>query len=280
LWSFLADEVTPFMVSAIGVLGVEVLAAEDEGLALPDQEAVGRELLLLVFGARDGGPELPAELTGLIADPDSEAAAAGLTGCLFQAFKADPGMASAAAAMIARFYRRRADGGDVRALVELGDFLYWDEPGAARAAYQEAVDAGHLHALIDLAAVLCNVVEDEDAAVAVYQQAISSDDPDLAAEAMVELAQLNADRRDAAGARALFQQVIDARHPKWSAAAMLGLAGLLERLDDREAAEALYRQVIRAGNPDWSGRASFALGELLKRKGDAAGAKAGLAARH
>jgi len=91
---------------------------------------------------------------------------------------------------------------------------------------------------------------------------------------MAELGQLNAARRDAAGARALFQQVIDARHPKWSAAATLGLAGLLERLDDREAAEALYRQAIQAGNPDWSGQVSFALGELLKRKGDAAGAKA------
>jgi tetratricopeptide (TPR) repeat protein len=274
LWSFLADETTPFMVSAIRVLGLEVLAAKDEGIALPDSEAVGRELLRLVFDARDGGPELPAVLTDLIADPDSEAAATGLTGCLYQAFQADPGLASAAAAMIARFYRRQADGGDVQALAGLGDFLYWDEPEAARAAYQEAVDAGHLHALIGLATVLRNVVEDEDAALALCQQAISSGDPDLAAEAMVELAQLNVARRDAAGARALFQQVIEARHPKWSAAVTVGLAGLLERLDDREAAEALYRQAIQAGNPDWSGRASFALGELLKRKGDAAGAKA------
>ena len=159
MWSFLAEEVTPFMVSAIRVFGLEVLAAEDEGMALPDQEAVGRELLRLVFDARDGGPEFPAVLTDLIADPDNEAAATRLTGRLFQTFKADPGMTSAAAAMIARFYRRQADGGDVQALVGLGDLLYWDEPGAARAAYQEAVDAGHLHALIGLAAVLRNVVE-------------------------------------------------------------------------------------------------------------------------
>ena len=117
LWSFLAEEVTPFMVSAIRVFGLEVLAAEDEGMALPDQEAVGRELLRLVFDARDGGPELPAVLTDLIADPDNEAAATSLTGRLFQTFKADPGMTSAAAAMIARFYRRQADGGDVQALL-------------------------------------------------------------------------------------------------------------------------------------------------------------------
>src|SRR6266566_2841320 len=128
VWSFLADAVTPLMVSAIRVLGLEVLAAGDAGMALPDQGAVGRELLGLVFDARDGGPALPAVLTDLIADPDSEAAATGLTDHLFLTFKADPGMASAAVAMIARFYRRQADGGDVQALVDLGDFLYGDEP--------------------------------------------------------------------------------------------------------------------------------------------------------
>jgi tetratricopeptide (TPR) repeat protein len=274
LWSFLAGQVTPFMVPTIRVLGREVLAAGEEGMALPDSEAVGRGLLRLVFGAGDGGPELPTVLAGLIADPDSQAAAAELTDCLHQVFNADPGMASAAAAMIARFYRRQADGGDVQALVDLGDLMYWDEPEAARAAYREAIDAGYLHALIDLAMVLRNVLDDEDAAAAVYRQAIGSGDPDLAAEAMVEFAQLKAARRDTAGARDLFQQVIEARHPKWSAAATVGLAGLLERLDDPEAAQALYRQAIQAGNPDWSGQASFALGELLRRKGDAGGAKA------
>lgn len=58
------------------------------------------------------------------------------------------------------------------------------KPSDARAAYREAVDAGYLHALIDLAMVLRNVLNDEDAAVAVYRQAIGSGDPDLAAEAM------------------------------------------------------------------------------------------------
>jgi tetratricopeptide (TPR) repeat protein len=275
LWSFLPGKVTPFVVSAVRVLGRDVLAAGDEAMAPADREAAGRELARLVFGTRDGGAELPAVLAGLTADPDSQAAAAGLTDCLFQAFQADPGLASAAAGMIGGFYRRRADGGEVQALVDLGDLLYWDEPEAARAAYQEAADAGHLHALIDLAALMLSVVGDEDAAVTVYQQAISSGDPDLAAEARVKLAHLNVIARgDAAGARALFRQVIDARHPEWSAAAMVGLASLLDRLDDSEAAEALYRQAIQARNPDWSGRASFALGELLDRIGDAAGAKA------
>jgi hypothetical protein len=80
------------------------------------------------------------------------------------------------------------DAGDVQALVELGDHLYWDEPEAARAAYQEAVDAGHLHALIALGQVLRNVLGDEEAACAAFDRAAASDDPDLRAEAMYETA--------------------------------------------------------------------------------------------
>ena len=59
---------------------------------------------------------------------------------------------------IAAFYRGRADAGEVQALVELGSFLYWDEPQAARAAYQEAIDGGHRPALIDLGMVLAKRV--------------------------------------------------------------------------------------------------------------------------
>jgi TPR repeat protein len=46
------------------------------------------------------------------------------------------------AATITEFYRRQADDGNVQALADLGDFLYWDDPEAARAAYQQAIDAG------------------------------------------------------------------------------------------------------------------------------------------
>jgi tetratricopeptide (TPR) repeat protein len=180
-------------------------------------------------------------------------------------------MASEAAAAVCR---QRADAGDVGALVELGDLLYWDEPHAARAAYQEAIDAGHLPALIGLAKLLANVLEDEETALLALERAAASDDADLRAEAMYEIAFVQVGHRDAAAARATFEWVIGTRHPVWAAAAMVGLAGTLKRRDDPEGAEALYREAVETGDADWSGNASFALGNLLERKGNVAGAKA------
>jgi tetratricopeptide (TPR) repeat protein len=166
-------------------------------------------------------------------------------------------------------------GGDVQALVDLGDRLYWDDPEGARAAYQQAADAGHLHAMIDLAQVLRVGLRDDDAALAAYQRAVESADADVRAEALVELAHFHVSLGDMAAARATFQQAIDSGHAEWAGAAMVGLAGLLQRqLDDADAAQALYRQAIRTGNADWSGHASFTLGNLLAGEGDDAGAKA------
>jgi TolA-binding protein len=243
------------------------------GLAVASREIVGRQLLSLIFGLQ-GDQGLPDVLAGLARDPGSRQALAELEHQAFEAFEADPAMASEAAAVIAGFYRQRADAGDVAALVELGDFLYWDEPEAARAAYQEAIDAGHLHAIIDLAKILQNVLEDEDTALAVYEQAAASEDADVSAEAMYEIALAEVPQRDAAAARAAFERVIATRHPVWAAAAMVGLASVLKRRDDLQGAEALYREAIEAGDADWSAHASWALGSLLERKGDVAGAKA------
>jgi tetratricopeptide (TPR) repeat protein len=183
-------------------------------------------------------------------------------------------MESAEAAAVIAAFRQRAAAGDVKALVELGDFLYWDEPEAARAAYQEAIDAGHVHALIDLAMVLRHVLADEEAALTLLEQAAASDDTDLSAEAMCELANIHASHSDAAAAQTMFERVIGTRHPVWAAAAMVGLAHQMKRRNDPEAAEALYREAVDAGDADWSAHASCALGDLLERKGDAAGAKA------
>lgn len=169
--------------------------------------------------------------------------------------------------------RRRADAGDVGALVELGDLLYWDEPEAARAAYQEAVDAGQLQALIGLGMVLRNVLGDEEAARAAFDRAAASGDPDVRAEAMYEIACDQMMRRDAAAA-AMFRRVIETRHPTWAAAAMVGLGKMLKRDGDREGAEALYRDAVEAGDADWSAHASCLLGDVLKGKGDVAGATA------
>jgi len=260
------------LVAAVRMLGPANADIEQAALAAPSREAVGRQLLSLIFGL-EGDEGLPDMLAGLARDPGSRQDLAELDHQAFEAFEANPGMAAEAAAVISAFYRRRAEAGDVQALVELGDFWYWDEPEAARAAYQEAIDAGHLYALLRLAALLLNVLEDEETALALYQQAAAEDDADLRAEAMYEIASVQMGRRDAAAARATFEWVIATRHPVWAAAAMMGLAWMLKLRGDPEGAEALYREAVEAGDPERSAHASSLLGTLLERKGDVAGAK-------
>jgi hypothetical protein len=311
VWDFLANEVGPFIAAAVRVWGAEVLSADNaDSPAASDREATGRQLLRLVCGTHCDSRQLPDPVADLLADPDSDRTLARLVEHVDRNLEADPGLAATAVEMITGFYRKQADAGDVQALVDLGDFLYWDAPEDARAAYQQAVDAGHRHAMLDLAKVLHVVIEDDDAALDVYRQAIGSGDDGLAAEAMIELAHLQLGRDDASAARAAYQQAIDSQHPDWAPAAMTGLArmelarrdasaaraayqraiatghpdwapaamvslaDLHVRLDDPGPAQALYQQAIEAGNRDLSARASLALSRLLKKDGDIEGARA------
>jgi tetratricopeptide (TPR) repeat protein len=204
-WVFLPDEAVPLMVAAVRADGLDTAT----GPAAGDTETLGRELLRMVLGTEDD--EALAELGR---DPASHGARERLTHQAFEVFESDPAAAAGAAAAIAAFYRRRADAGDVQALVDLGDFLYWDEPEATRAAYQEAIDAGDEHALIALGIVLSNVLGDEEAALAAYDRAAASDDPDLRAEAMYQIA--CAQHRDGTAAAAMFRRVIGTGHPEWA----------------------------------------------------------------
>ena len=77
-------------------------------------------------------------MTELARNPASQRGKELLVERAFDARESDPALADQAAAAIAAYHRRRAEAGDVQALVDLGDFLYCDEPEAARAAYQEA----------------------------------------------------------------------------------------------------------------------------------------------
>jgi hypothetical protein len=273
MWDFLVEQAAPFMAAAARRYGREVLVDDGSGGVPDDRESAGRRLLQLVFGSGGAGPDVPPLVAGLIEDPGSQQLLAGLTAYADEVLESDPGKAAQAAGVIAGFYRGQAAAGRVEALVDLGDLLYWDDPQAARAAYQEAVDAGHVPALLGLAKVLNAVIGDQDAAVEVYQQAVSSGDPDVAAEAMYELA-LQTRYQDEDAARALLEQVIATGHPQWAGAAMVGLARLQD--GDPAAMEALYRRAVAAGSDDWSGRATIALAGLLKRRGDMAGATAAL----
>jgi hypothetical protein len=62
----------------------------------------------------------------VLADPDSDGTLARLVEYVDRAVEADPGLAATAVEIITGFYRRQADAGEVQALVDLGDFLYWD----------------------------------------------------------------------------------------------------------------------------------------------------------
>jgi len=271
-WTFLPEAAAPFMLAAAQAIGLpaDPVTSPPPGAAAGAARALGRELLRMVLGTQDGGG-LPDVLAELVRDPDGQQAQEWLTEQAFEVFESDLAAADRAAAAVAAFHRRRADAGDVQALVDLGDLLYWDEPEAARAAYQEAVDAGHQHALLDLAKVVRR--EDEDAALAVLQQAAGSTDPDLSAEAMYDIADMHLSRQDADAAAAMFHQVIDTRHPEWAAAAMIGLGNVLRRHGDRDGAEALYRKAIQTGGKG-SAHACWLLGHLLKGKGDLTGAEA------
>jgi tetratricopeptide (TPR) repeat protein len=262
------------MVAAIRVFGPAALAADDDGDIQPSREAVGRRLLRLVFGAPESGQRFPSALADMLADPDGGPALDELARRARETFDSDPATASEAAAVIASFYRRQADAGDVDALLALGHLLYWDEPEAARAAYQQAVETGHLPALLELARVLRNVLDDGPSALAVYERAAASADADVSAEALYEIACTHLPQRDATAARVMFQRAIDTGHPVWAPAATVGLAGEMRRLGDKDAAEALYREAVETGDADWSAHASWSLGELLEDRGDAAGARA------
>jgi hypothetical protein len=158
MWDFVVEEAAPFMAAAARRYGREVLVDDDSRAVPDDRESVGCRLLQLVFGSGRVGPDVPPLVAGLIEDPGSPQMLAGLTAYADEVFESDPGKAANAAGVIAGFYRGQAAVGRVEALVDLGDLLYWDDPQAARAAYQEAVDAGHVPALLGLAKVLNAVI--------------------------------------------------------------------------------------------------------------------------
>lgn len=256
------------MRAAVRAYGQQVLSDAVGGdPAAP--EIMGRELLQLLFGTGDAG--LPDVLGKLVREPDDEEAAEGLTEHASEVFESDAAAAERAAAMITAYYRDLAGRGDSQALVDLGDFLRSVDPEEARTAYQQAIDAGHARALIQLGKLLHERLRDNDAALAAYGQAERSGDPDLAAQAIYNSAFVHMPNLDQG---AILQRVIDTRHPEWAPAAMVSLAALRRHAGDDQGAEAMYRAAAQAGNPNLAAEASWTLGELLERTGDADAATA------
>jgi tetratricopeptide (TPR) repeat protein len=271
-WAFLPDASESFMLAALRVSGPAALDPAID-IAGTRDELLGRELMLIAFGSRRDDPGIRDLVAQLTSDPRSKQARKEFAHEVFQAFRSDPAKAERAAAAIVAFHRWRAGEGDVQALADLGDFLYFDEPETARTAYQDAIAAGHEHALIGLGNLLRRML-DEDGAFEAFQQAARSSSRDLRAEAMLEIAWFYLSHRDTTAGVSVLQDVISTGHPEWAPAAMIALADVLVRDDDRQAAESLYRQAIQAGNAEHSAHARWLLGELLADTGDTAGARA------
>ena len=84
MWKFLPDEAVPFVVASTQVPGPGGLS---EGqAAVPGREAVGWQLLSLIFGPQ-AGPRLPDALSGLARNPHDRQALTELGHQVSEAFR-------------------------------------------------------------------------------------------------------------------------------------------------------------------------------------------------
>jgi tetratricopeptide (TPR) repeat protein len=268
------DLVPWFVAEAVQAYGDRVLADAD-GLDAGGPEAVGRELARLIFGGAEAGPAIPASLGALIGRPASIPAQVALYGYIEERLEADPGLASAAAGVLGRYCRQQLESGDGQALADLGDLLSGHEPELARTALERAVDAGNRRAVIRLAFHLRVEFRDYEGALALYQQAVTSPEPGIAAEALAEMGDALREHGDYQAARAAWEQCIATGNLDWAPHAMAMLASMLEhKLGDRDGALAMFQAAFDTGHPEVAPEAMFWIGLLLERAGDGDGAQA------
>jgi tetratricopeptide (TPR) repeat protein len=273
-WVAGTDLVPWFVAEAVQAYGDRVLADAD-GMDAGGPEAVGRDLARLIFGGAEAGTAIPAPLGALIGRPGSSSAQLALYGYVEERLEADPGLASAAAGVLGRYYRQQLESGDGQGLADLGDLLWGDEPELARTAFEHAVDAGNRRALIRLATHRRLESGDYEGALALYQQAVASPEPGIAAEALAEMGDALRGHGDYQAARAAWEQCIATGNPDWAPHAMAMLASMLERkLGDRDGAVAMFQAAFDTGHPEVAPRAMLWIGLLLERTGDGDGAQA------
>ena len=179
--------------------GDQVLGDASPGAAGP--QAVGRELARLIFARTETDTGIPAPLAAVIDHSGSREAEHALEACIGDLLGADPGLAAAVADVLGRYYRRQLDSGDGQALAGLGDLLWWDEPELAWTAFERAAGAGNNSALIRVAQHRWVVLKDYEGALPLYQQAIASPDPGVAAEALTGLGEAHRAHGDYQAAR-------------------------------------------------------------------------------
>jgi tetratricopeptide (TPR) repeat protein len=271
----LTTQAAHYVKAALRTLGTDVLTARPPTDS-DAPEAVGAELLRLIFADRVGRDDFDEQLAALARHPDGQAALGALERLISHALEDDPEVAAAALGTLAAFYRRRADAGSVQALADLGNLLRREgDFVGAKATYQQAIDAGRHETLINMAHLLR--VTDNAAARACLDQAIAVGDPDLTPLALITLSTVLAwsdpERGDPAGAESALLQAIETGHPDFAPEAMSLLGSLRERQVDAEGARAAYRQAIDTGHAEWADRSRHELAYMLKEEGDLAGAR-------
>jgi tetratricopeptide (TPR) repeat protein len=210
----------------------------------------------------------------VIADPDSPEALTALDVHVEKLLDHDAALAAVVDELLDGFLREQFDSGDGQVLADLGRLLWWEDPQRAGAALERAVEAGNQHALVDLGKFRHAVLQDMDAGLRTYQQAAESADPDVAAEALVEIGQMQAIYREVPAARAAYQRAIGTGHPRWAPQAMIGMGNLLRRrLGDDDGAQAMFQQAIDSSDADSKACALVELAHLLKQRGDVGRAK-------
>jgi TolA-binding protein len=268
-WVAGVDLASWFVAKAVEAYGDRVLAGADLGAAGP--LAVGCELARLIFARPEADSSVSARLAAVLGSSGRGELETRIAGLL----EADPGLAASAGEVLGRYYRQQLDSGDGQALAELGSLLWWDEPQLARTAFERAAGAGNDRALVHLAQHRWVVLEDYEGALALYQQAIASPDPGVAAEALTGLGEAHLAHGDYPAARDVLEEAIAAGHWDWAPQAMMMLGGMLQyQLRDNDGAKAMYQAAIGTGHPKFGPEAMFSLARLLHRTGDDDGAKA------
>lgn len=95
----LVADATPYVVAAVGAYGGAVLAKVRDDAA-DATVGTGRRLLQRVFGRREEGEPLPAQLAALVADPADADAAAVVRWAIRQALESDAAMLEEVRAML------------------------------------------------------------------------------------------------------------------------------------------------------------------------------------
>jgi Flp pilus assembly protein TadD len=115
---------------------------------------------------------------------------------------------------------------------------------------------------------------DDEGAVAAYQRAIDSRDPEHAPRAAVNLGNLLARKDDGERARIAYRVAIDSAHTDASPKAAQALGSMLATHGRVDEAAAAYREAAASGHPDQAPKAMHSLAQLLEESGDLTAARA------